>query len=333
MTDQPDANDDAVRSRRLLSRVQLMFSRYYDGDISHDLETVAEYYSHLADNIDYEAFRITANRELLDSFESVFLWLQDKLLAYPEAIRTQILEIVREKQLCEIVGIVANLSERHLSHLRRQGLFRRLPSIYSFFGFTLALPRQEREYLTEPKLFDAKMALKRLSQIIRFAATVNVVDYDEAFRDFRNNYDPNLVDKHKLLALINILRVQINNVPDEDHKKLVLEKLEGLESELKRPNVRWGVVITGFFILLGFLADLKTLSPQIYDEPKRTVESILNVLHSDGVVQQSRPRLLGGPDGKPNDHGDGANDPHESAILTEPPRLRGKDDGDDQSSE
>jgi len=310
----------------------MLFSRFYDGDISHDLETVAEYYSHLADNIDYESFRITANRELLESFESVYLWLQDKLLAYPETIRNQILEIVREKQLCEIVGIVANLSDSHLSQLRRQGFFRRLPAIYSLFGFTFALPRAEREYLTEPKLFDAKMSLKRLAQIIRFAATVNVVDYDESFSDFRNNYNPNLIDKHKLLALINILRVQVQATPDEAHKKLIVEKLEGLESELKRSKVRWGVVITGFFILLGFLADVKTLNPNIYDKPKQTVESILAILHSDGVVQNSRPRLLGDPDGKPDDQPDHRT-PHESAMLSVPPRLKNEENGDGASEE
>lgn len=289
---------------------------------------MVEYYSYLESRIDYERFHLTATPELLGAFESVFLWLQDKLLAYPDGIRNQVLAIIRDKQLCETIGIVANLSDRHLQYLRLRPLFRVLIAVFSLVGLRTDLTSEEKRYLTAEKLFETKVSLGRLSQILLFATTIEAVDYDESFQEFRDHYDPNLVNKHKLVALINILRVQIQAVPNEDYKKLVLEKLEGLEAELKRSKVRWGVVISGFFVLLGFLADVKTVAPSVYERPIELVERILGVLHSDGVVRQSRPSLLALSDEAPYDKPDD-DVPSHAAIPPEAPRSREEQEDDD----
>ena len=76
---------------------------------------------------------------------------------------------------------------------------------------------------------------------------------------------------------MNLLRVQINEHPVSEEKKIILEKLENIETELRRPKARWGIIITGFFILLGFIADLKTIKPDIYKEPYTIVQKVLAI--------------------------------------------------------
>ena len=96
------------------------------------------------------------------------------------------------------------------------------------------------------------MALIRLSQVLEFAASIEVADYDETFGDFKDNFDPNIIDKTKLLTLINYLHVQANSISDEAVKAQLTKKIADLETEIRKPMVRWGFVITGFFILLVF---------------------------------------------------------------------------------
>ncbi|WP_339745149.1 hypothetical protein [uncultured Rubinisphaera sp.] len=319
------ANGESQESR-ILQRIELLLSRYHERDLAYDLDVVSDYYAFLADRIDYEHMHVDSARPLLETFESVFLWMKDALLQYPETIRQQVLDIIEEKQLCEIISIIANLSDSHLRRLQRRGFLGRLPRLNSFLGISFVLPPKERDYLSPTKLFDAKLGLKRLSQILRFASTVKVTDYDETFRDFRDNYDPNLIDKDKLLALTHILRVQLNEAPESRHTKLVLERLDAIESELKKSRVRWGIVITGFFVLYGFFADIETLHPGAFNRATQTVKNILNVLHQDGGVQKATPRIGQSQSRSPDD--DDRVPPKQTGLLTEEIKIR--DDENDE---
>ena len=93
------------------------------------------------------------------------------------------------------------------------------------------------------------MSLKRISQILKYARTINISDYDESFNDFRTHYDPNIINKNKIFTLINYFRVQLEHIPDENQRKIISDKIDSLEAELRRPKVRWAVIFTGFFIL------------------------------------------------------------------------------------
>lgn len=280
--------------------IQTLFRRGIEHDLPEDLRYVSDYYSYLADSIDHNKPEVTADRELIELFESVSLWLHDKLLSYPESVRHQVSDIFRSKDLCQVFAIISSLTEKEFRTMRRERIGRPFPiSLFLRWFF----PILEDPNLTLAQLFEAKMALRRLAQILKFASSLDVVDYDETLRDFKNNYDPNLVDKNKLLALISLLRVQLSAVQEEDHRDKLSEKLDSLEAELKKPRVRWGIVITGFFILFGFLADLKTLHPTVYVQPLRTVETILSVLHQDGQVQKPALLLIGDhiPETSPSD--------------------------------
>lgn len=272
--------------------IEHLFSQHHQEDPSRDLLYISKYFLYLSNTIDYQKFIIGADIEFIDSFESVYLWLQEKLLIYPESIRRQVYEIYTTKKLCEIFAIISNLNEQHVREIRRNRFVRKLPKLYSFLGIKLMLPLSDNEIINSNKIFDAKMALKRLSQIIKYASSISVIDYDESINEFKDHYDPNIINKNKILTLINYLRVQIDQIPDEKTRIKISEKLESLEAEIKRPKVRWAVVFTGFFVLFGFVADLKTIDSDIYSKPLKTVEAIISLLHEDGKVQNSHPQLF-----------------------------------------
>ena len=276
----------------LKNRINNIFSKYVDEDLSDHLRHISDYYSYLGDCIEYKKFSVTADFELIESFEAVYLWLKEKLLLYPDSIRNQVVEIFKEKKLCEIFAIIANLEPEHLKEIRLNRIFKRLPKFYSIFGIKAAMPQSDIEFVNIKDFFEVKMSLKRISQILKYARTIDVVDFDESYNDFKEHYDPNIINKHKIFTLINYFRVQIEDIPDEQYRKALSDKIDSLEAEIRRSKVRWAVVFTGFFILFGFLADLKTLNPDIYTKPLRTIENIINVLHNDGKVQETQPKLL-----------------------------------------
>ena len=280
---------DEEELKSLKFRIKHLFSNLGVWNPSDQLSQISEYYTYLADTLDYQRVKIDADPELIQRFESVYLWLQDRLVVYPDTIRRQISEIVEEASLCELFAILSTLSRRRLPNLRQRSL---LLSVIEAIPFWRA-PRFDRlEPLRASKMLGAKMALNRLSQVLEFAASIEVVDFDETFSDFKEHFDPNLIDKTKLLALANFLLVQAKSIPEEGVRSQLTTKLEDLEAEIRKPRVRWGAVIAGFFILFGFLADLKTMNPEIYDKPLHTVESILSTIHKDSLVSRKNQHLL-----------------------------------------
>lgn len=315
-------NNETERSKEqsLLIGIQVMFYKDYDEEVSSCLRKLSEYSSYLSEHIDYEKIEIDVGKELLDLFESVTLWLRDNLQSYPNYIQDEIYNIIHENKLCDVIGTIANLSKRHLYLLRRRksglGLLFAVSSMFVTFDAT----KIGTDFISPELLFRAKVSLNRIAQILKYAATLEVESYDEEYENFSDNYNPNLVDKHKILALLNVLRMQIKQIPDGKNRKLILEKLDKIEKELKKPKIRWGLVISGFFILFGFIADLKTLEPHVYEAPQDVVERILNTIHRDGCVQQECHFFLqgkGGDSGNPADYPDTNHVPQYANVTEE----------------
>ena len=283
--------------------IKQLFSSSLGRNLNEQVSHVSKYYAYLADALDYQRLNIAADPELVQQFESVFLWLQDRLVVYPDSIRRQVSKIVEENSLCDLFAILSVLSPREIHNIQRNRLVTRF--VLSALPFFSRLPQIDGfKQLTTTNVLKAKMALIRLSQVLEFAASVEVLDYDESFVDFKDNFDPNIVDKNKLLTLVSYLHVQVNSISDEAVRSRFVKKLADLEAEIHKPKVRWGVVITGFFILLGFAADLKTMDPTIYGKPLRTINSILSVLHEDGLVNTKRKNLLSEGDPLENSNDD-----------------------------
>jgi hypothetical protein len=246
----------------------------------------------------------------------------ERLLLYPESIGKQANAIIADSDLPQTIAVLNILPEHELRAIRIWGAF----SFFSAFGHLLTAIMGRSSLadsygLTSEALLKTRMALFRLSQVLRYASTLDLIDYDASFQEFKDHYNPDLVEKTKVVALINIVRVQVRACGDPEMQSRLESKLERIEEEIRKTKPRWGTVIAGLFVLLGALADLKSLQPQLYSESYGVVSRIIQVLHEEGSVERSRGphTLLTNPDG---DHRpQGARD---VAVL--PPRRREEDE-------
>lgn len=274
--------------------IDWLFSSHIQRDISDELKDIVEYFSFLAQGIEPRTFTIKIRQDLIQCFESVYLLLLDKLRVYPDPVRNQVITIIKDNHICDIMAVAGSIGTDDITRIRFKNAFQAFMGLFPFIGTNLKINIDSEEYIyiNRKDLFKLRVAFNRLSSILTYAASIKLVDYDESFYKFKENYDPDLIDKNKILAFINILHVQVNSHPESKQKNVILEKLENIETELRRPKVRWGIIITGFFILFGFLADLKTIKPDIYKEPYAIVQKVLVTIHEDGVVRGESPRLL-----------------------------------------
>lgn len=311
-----------------VAELDSLFRRQESDDTGESLVLIAEYLEYLATQLHEGAgWEVDGNVALISRFEAVYLWLSDRLLLYPDSVRDQVRNLVSEKRLCEQFAVLATLADDAAAP-RPRGDRSFLSSVASAIvdaAASASLRKSVSQIEESPlpnatSLFNTRIALRRLAQILRYAASLDAPGYDEPLADVRNNYDPNLVDKSKLGVLINLLRLQITEVSDSAQRQRLLHAVDRLEAETRRSKVRWTTVIAGCFVLLGVLADLKSLYPTIYDKPLRTVQSIIAILHEDGQVQRQRDFADGSGDG----HRTPAipkHAPREYPQLSHPPQI------------
>lgn len=276
-------------THRLYTRI--LFDRYFDLDVPEALRHVAEYVEYLADSISPAELSTSAPKDLLSCFESVFLWVQQTLTAYPDAVREQVASIVTTNDLCQLFAILADLDESTLSRLRRSRLSRLQFRIFAAIGLELE-PPEPYIPLSRKRLYDARLALRRAAQILTYASSLRILPSDDLTSGLEEHYDPSLIDRHRILALLHVLRSGINALPPDSPAHQLSAKLDDLETELGRPRIRWGTVIAYAFVVFGFLSDLHTVSPSTYDALFRTASAILHVLQYSSPHQQPHAPLL-----------------------------------------
>lgn len=285
--------EESKKLELLKWQIKRLFSDSEVWTLSEKISHVSEYYAYLADSLDHKRISISADPELIQRFEAVFLWLRDKLVVYPDSFRQQILQIEEKLSLCDLFSTLSVLRSEDLDSLRPKSL---LASVINVIAFWRSPQPNVLDPLTEFKVFETKKALIRLSRILELVAAEDI-DYDRSFRDFKDHFDPDLIEKAKVLTLVNYLNVQAKEIPDEMVRARLTEKLADLEEKIRSPRVRWSSVILAVFALCGFLADLKTLEPTIYDKPLITAKRIISVIHEESLVGVKKPHLLseGGP--------------------------------------
>ena len=102
-------------------------------DLSEQLSYISEYYAYLARALNHRRINIDADPELIQQFESLFLWLQDRLVVYPDSIRRQISKIVEENALCDLFAILSVLSPEEISKLQQKSrMFSMAAAFYPF---------------------------------------------------------------------------------------------------------------------------------------------------------------------------------------------------------
>ena len=297
--------------------VNFLFSHYLNQEPSEDLRVISKYFEHLGKQILYRPPRVDVSNALLTRFESVCLLLRDRLRIYPETIRAQVEQILKDSGLERMFAVMAALSTEEMKRTEMHNALSRaisaLPSL-----FRPALNQDVISVPTRQSMFEAKIALNRIAQILLYASSIEAVDHDNTTNDLKDHYDPSLVDKARILTLLGLLRSQTNDVSDMDIRRRLLESADRIEEEIRRPKPRWGRIIATAFVLFGFLADLKTVNPTVYDALYRTAHVIVNVIHIEGSVEhQRRKPLLPMGDEAP------------AAVLPSLPRLPKKDEETD----
>lgn len=257
--------------------------------------TVSNYYRYMSTSIASDEILIDCDRELLSNFEAVYLWLIEQLVYLPAHLKEQVENMFQEAKLCELFAILSSLSDKEIWAINRR---RRLNSSMGIFASIFKLRSfselEESQLVSTTHLVNAKVALARLSQVTKFSASKFDDDFYavDGFEEFSSRYNPEIINRARIVALVNLLKSQFQEIEASDDTKLILGKLEEIEKEINKRKPHWGLIFSTVFVIFGFTADLKTLNPAIYTKPLETIEAILYNLHEDGQVEKNVSKKL-----------------------------------------
>lgn len=277
-----------------LKKLKEGISRTLEGrdypSIKDKMLIVSNYYEYMSMSIISNEILIDCDRELLCSFEAIYLWLIEQLGHLPDHLKNQVEGIFKEVKLCELFAILASLSEKEIYTIkRRRKLNNSFGIFYSLLNIKISSENEDAQLISTTHLINAKISLTRLSQIVKFSASKFDDDFQtiDEFKEFSNRYNPNIINKAKIVALVNILKSQFQEIEENDDIKLILKKLDLVEKEIIKGRPHWGFIFSTIFVIFGFTADLRTLSPNVYTETYQTVEAIFFNLHEDGQVKKN----------------------------------------------
>lgn len=252
--------------------------------------SVSKYYLYMSESIASEKILINCDKDLLISFEAIYLWLQEKLSYLPSHLNEQVKTIFSDAKLCDLFAILSSLGNDEIKYINRR---RRINSSFgimtSLFSSLSHSEVEELQLVSQSSLLNAKIALTRLHQVTKFSASKIEREFysNDGLDAFSSRYNPEIINKSRIVALVNLLKSQYEEVEQNDDTKLILEKLEKVEEEINKRKPHWGLIFSTIFVIFGFTADLKTLSPEIYTKPLKTIESILIYLHEEGQVENN----------------------------------------------
>lgn len=278
-----------------MNEKEIEISNYYidrivlDGGTDNpkeDMLNLAKYYQQLSESINPDNFKITASKNSLLNFETLYLWLHEKITLSLPKIKDQIENIFYENNLCEIFAILSTVTQDEILRSNRKqnmGLLGAL--IYS--DASPSLTKDKSNLVSSRNLLNVKIALTRIAQIVRFSASK--IDKSDAgpnnFNEFKSSYNPDLINKLNISALVGLFKSQLSELPKDENTTLLIDKLDSIEKEFKKKNPHWAYIFSTLFVILGFTADLKTINPEIYETPLQTIESLIHVVLEEGKVE------------------------------------------------
>jgi hypothetical protein len=116
--------------------------------------------------------------------------------------------------------------------------------------------------------------------MLRYASSLDTGASDDVAGNLEDHYNPGLIDRHRLLALLNLLRSELNGLPPTSPARRLLPKIDAIEIDLRRNRVKWGRVIAGAFVVFSFLADLHELAPDAYGQAFRVAQALIATLQT-----------------------------------------------------
>lgn len=278
---------DEEKFKGILSRIEFVLMNKEEVDLPYELKSIGDYYEFLALNLSRRNKLQNIPYELVSLFESVNLTMLDYLEYYPGNIKNQVTEIVEKNQLCEFfaeVSIVAAQSDGY------QSLIYQPRSPFEIFAraFTFR-PFEDDTQLSNNRILKVKTALTRLAQIIKYSSAKETHYIRSDFNEFQEHFNFELIDKEKVVALISLLKSELKTKDAKDLRiQKLIDKVDSVEREVrKKSRINWSCVVTTIFVVYGFLADFKTLSPNQYDRAHKIAEQIMQVLHYEPQVDKS----------------------------------------------
>ena len=281
---------------KLLNNVDSLIKGYYREHPSYAWDVIIEYYSYLSDNLNFRPRSIS--NKLLSSYEVVYISLISLLTEYSPSSLNQLNSIENAHKLCDFMTQLATDIESGQFWLKKLSGLRKLVYFPVILVSDIKLSSLDSKLYSMENLSRMKTALNRINHIAKLvygSIDREALDagYDDDLSDYAQHFDFTLVNKIDLKLKIEILASEIRSTPDSSERLLLLQKLEKIEAELKEAKTtNWKTVILHTFILIGFLADLKTLKPEIYDKAYEIGSNIISQIHHQGQRENHMRNVL-----------------------------------------
>jgi len=246
----------------------------------YDLITVADYFEHLSINLGNEISIYNVPYNLISNFDTIYLSLLDYLEYYPTNNLEQVKEIVEKNNLGYFFSKLSILSSQKKDMSNADKLSNNILQ---------ALFRVKNQDINNGELFDVKMALNRLSQIVKYVSSKEISYIKSEYNDFSEHYNFDLIDKEKIIALISLLKIELKSKGEDNPKiKKLLDKVDAVEKEIRKKDIKinWSFVVTSLFVAYGFLADFKSLMPEEFEKAVQIAGKIIEVLHHEPQVSK-----------------------------------------------
>jgi hypothetical protein len=272
---------------KIIQNIQMMLSYKRQENALLYLKEIAEYYGYLSENLDFPSLGSDLNFKLITSFESIWYILQYYLKDIDPLLLKTIEDIFQRSNIFNFFSLLAILIPNNgLIRYRRRKLFQSIsfsiPSI-----LTINNDNTENNTINSDTVLSIKAAIFRVASIVN---TISIDDYSEDIgldKNIKTRYNPELIDKEKILVLLELLKNNIISISETEDTKILITKIEIIENEIKKKqNIKWGKVFALIFVIFGFISNMKTIFPEQYDKAFYSLSRIITTITNEGQVDR-----------------------------------------------
>ena len=218
---------DEKKEARLVSNIKMMgtYKRFENAEMH--LPEISEYYRYLSENLTFPLLGSDLPIDFITSFESVWYILQYYLKSIDANALKSIEEILIKSNALEIFSILAVLlPNNELRRYRRKSIFSSISYSIPSLGLNVELGSDSSK-----SIIDSEVVLKIKASIFRITSIINNVSVNDYSDDLtvdesiKTRFNPELIDKDKLIALLSLLKSNISSLPETKDTKVLLSKM------------------------------------------------------------------------------------------------------------
>jgi len=260
------------------------------------IREIGQYFDFLSKNLSFPSLGADLPYDMLALFESTWYSLENLLADHDEKALSKVQTIVSSSGVLDLFAMLAVLTPNGGLLRYRTNSFLRTVAYSIPTAFLKSPSRKNRnELINSDKVLEVKTALFRIASIVRSIETDSADEGEfEIGQDFRTRFDPDLINKDRVLALISLFKMEMNAAPQNGDTALLLEKIDIIEREVrKKSGTKWGKVLALLLVIYGFASDVKSLNPEIYQKATEIVSTIISIVTQGGQVD--RVSAINGP--------------------------------------